>query len=484
MLELIDILVTPTVFSGPPKRSAAHRHRDFIRQYSRDLVWRDTDHPRIISALATETAAPLPSPPRNELRNKVARGTIAKHPDLFRITTPIKVDRFEKLLEKHPNKPFVASICRGLRKGFWPFADTSDPKLPTTLDNSQKPILSQDKAEFVRRQRDEEVKLGRWSKSFGTKLLPGMFSSPIRTVPKRNPGAFRLIVDQSQGEHSLNSMIPRSQVKVKLDDIHDLGTQLIAVRKKHGAKKKLTVFKSDVKSAYRLMPMHPLWQIRQVATVDGKRYVDRCNSFGNRAGGWIWDSFISLVLWIGKEEKGLPGVLGYVDDDFSWEFAKKKRFYKPYEKYLPTRQARLLELWDEVGIPHEEDKQLHGPSLPIIGYEVDPNAMTVSVPVEKKVKVVNLIRDIAHEGRTCTLEQLQSVAWSINSVLSLYPHLRPCLRSLFNEMAGKDGARTKLQVTEPIARKLQGVANYLERADGVPIQKVVGKKGSDGRIRV
>ena len=475
ILDIIDILVTPPVFSGPSKRSVAHQHKISLRQYSRNLVWRDTDRPRTLSALATETAAPLPSPPKNELRNRVARRTIAKNPDLFRIITPINVDRFEKLLKKHPNKPFVASVCRGLRNGFWPYADTTDPNLPTTLDNSRQPILSKDKAEFIRRQRNEEIKLGRWSKSFGTKLLPGMYSSPIRAVPKRNPGTFRMIVDQSRGVHSLNSMIPRSQVKVKLDDIHDLGTALIAVRKKHGAKRKLTMFKSDVKGAYRLMPMHPLWQIRQVATVDGKRYVDRCNTFGNRAGGWIWDSFISLVLWIAKEEKKLPDLLGYVDDDFSWEFAKKERFYKPYGKYLPTKQARYLELWDELGIPHEADKQLHGSSLPIIGFEVDPNAMRVSVPAEKKAKVIGLIREVAHEGKTCTLEQLQSVAGSINSVLSLYPHLRPRLRTLFDEMAGKDGARTKLQVTQPIARKLQGLANYLERAEGVPIQKVAGK---------
>lgn len=459
----------------------AHQHRGLLRQYTRDLIWRTTDRPRIISALATETAAPLPSPPKNELRNRVARKTIAKNPQLFRITTPIKVDRFEKLLVGHPNQPFVKSVCRGLRKGFWPFADTSDPNLPTTFDNSQRPILSREKAKFIRQQRDEEVRLKRWSKPFGSKLLPGMYSSPISAVPKRTPGKFRLIIDQSRGRHSLNSMIPRSQVKVKLDDIYDLGTALMAVRKKHGAKRKLSLFKSDVKSAYRLMPMHPLWQIKQVATVDGKRYVDRCNTFGNRAGGWIWDSFASLVLWIGKEVKGIPDLLGYVDDDFSWEFKGNKKLYKPYRKYLPAKQARFLELWDELGVPHEEDKQLSGSSLPIIGFDVDPNAMVVRVPAEKKANVIGLIRDVAHEGRTCTLEQLQSAAGSINDVLNIYPGFRPRLRALFDEMAGRSGAGTKLQVTKPIARDLRRLANDLERAGGVPIRKIVGEEGSGAR---
>jgi hypothetical protein len=272
----------------------------------------------------------------------------------------------------------------------------------------------------------------------------------------------------------LNSMIRKSQVKVKLDNIHDLGTSLIAVRKKHGAKRKLVLFKSDVKSAYRLMPMHPLWQIRQVATVDGERYVDRCNTFGSRAGGWIWDSFISLVHWIGKEVEGIPDLHGYVDDDFSWELEKNKTFYKPYRKYLPTKQARYLKLWDKLGIPHEEDKQLFGPKLPIIGYDVDPNAMEVKVPDKKRSDVIRLIRNFAHEGNTCTLEQLQSVAGSLNAVLTMYPRYRPHLRALFNEMVGVEGGTTKLRVTKPIASNLSRLANFLQHAEGVPIQRIAG----------
>src|SRR5262249_47719694 len=132
-----------------------------LRPRSRDLVWKPTDRPRVISALSTVTAAPLPSPPRNERRNKVALQTIAKYPHLFRITTPIKVDVFEKYLAKHPNPLLVKSVCRGLREGFWPWADTSDPKRPSTVDHSGRRVLSKDRAEFIRQQRNEEVKLKR-----------------------------------------------------------------------------------------------------------------------------------------------------------------------------------------------------------------------------------------------------------------------------------------------------------------------------------
>jgi hypothetical protein len=442
-----------------------------LRQYSPPLIWRTSDSPKVVSAYSTVTAAPLPPPPKNDLQNKVARKTIAQNPDLFKIVSPIKVDAFKKYLKDHPNQPYVKSVFRALKDGFWSYADTKNTTLPTTYDGSRQrqPITNKDKADFIRQQCNEEVKLERWSKPFN-KLLHGMHSSPIAVVPKSTPGKYRLIVDQSCGPHALNSTIPKSQVKIKHDNIHDLGTVLLAVRKKHPTRK-LCLFKSDVKSAYRQLPMHPLWQIKQVVSIDGQRHVDRCNTFGNRGGGWNWNSVASLVNWIGTEKKKIPDLLGYVDDNFSWEFEGNTKYYKPYKKYLPTKQTRLLKLWDELGIPHDEDKQLSGPSLPIIGYEVDANAMTVKMPDEKKARVVQLLRNYAHEGTSYTLKELQSAAGSTNAVLSLYPRLRPGLRGLFDEMAGKVGGSTQLTVTKPVARSLSKLADYLEHAQPVPIQQ-------------
>ena len=457
------------VFSQAPQKTL---RKSLLRQYSPTLIWRKSDSPKAVSAYSTLTAPPLPSPPQNELQNNVARETISRNPDLFEITTPINVDAFERHLKDHPNQPFVESVVRALKNGFWPWADTTDPTLPTTHDGShqRQPITNKAKAIFIRQQRDEEVELGRWSKPFGKKLLPGMYASPIGAVPKSTPGKFRLIIDQSNGPHALNSMIQKSQVRVKLDSIHDLGTALLAARQEHPGRK-LTLFKSDVKSAYRQLPMHPLWQIKQVVFIDDQHHVDRCNAFGNRGGGWNWNAFASLVNWIGIEKKNIPDLLCYVDDNFGWEFEGNTRYYGPYQKHLPAKQIRLLKLWDELGIPHEEEKQIFGPCLTILGYEVDANAMTVTVPDEKKAKVTRLLRSYAHEGGSYTLKELQSVAGSVDAVLCLYPHFRPSLRGLFDEMAGEDGPSTNIILTKPVARSLSKLADYLEDAQPIHIRQ-------------
>ena len=111
----------------------------------------------------TEFAEPLPAPPASEFDNVEALETINDHPDLFAITTPINVDRFESLLSSHPNQPFVWSVCQGLHEGFWPFANTHYGEWPLTWDNSQRTPKTPDEAAFLQEQIDKEAELGRYS---------------------------------------------------------------------------------------------------------------------------------------------------------------------------------------------------------------------------------------------------------------------------------------------------------------------------------
>ena len=148
---------------------------------------------------------------------------------------------------------------------------------------------------------------------------------------------------------------------------------------------------------------------------------------------------------------------------------------------MPTKQVQLLKLWDELGIPHEEDKQLSGPSLPILGYDVDANKMTVKVPDKKKEKVVQLLRSNAKVGKPYTINELQSAAGSVSSALSLYPEIRPSLGVLFDEMAKQKPGARKLTVTKDVAHTLSGLANFLENAPPVRIQEQ--KKSVRGTIK-
>jgi hypothetical protein len=240
----------------------------------------------------SETARPLPRPPYSEIFNPISSQTIADNPDLFQVHTPIKVDLFESLLKDHPNPLFVKSVCEGLREGFWPWADTLRDDYPITHDESRPMPSNEAHASFIREQCIKERDKGYFSSSFGPDLLPGMYSMPIHAVPKPRSSDLRMITDHSAGRFSLNSMIDHSQVTgFPLDNMRHLGEMLFDIRRSSG-NAPLTLWKSDIADAYRLLPMSPHWQIKQIITVDGQRYVDRNVAFGSSS---CYKLFLSLI---------------------------------------------------------------------------------------------------------------------------------------------------------------------------------------------
>jgi hypothetical protein len=227
-----------------------------------------------------EVASPLPAVPHAMANNPVAMKTISDHNSLFHVITPIKVDKLWQLLQDHPNQPLVQSILRGLSEGVWPYAIIEDDA-PDTFDFSSRHIDDNGR-EFARVQIDQEVALGRFSAPFGPDLLPGMYSSPIGVILKLRSNKFHLVNDLSAGPFAPNSWVPKADIHIKLDNLQHFGAILCEV---HKMQKQAPpwLFKSDVHGVYRTWPMHPLWQLKQVITFDGQRYVDRCMEFGQRA---------------------------------------------------------------------------------------------------------------------------------------------------------------------------------------------------------
>jgi hypothetical protein len=429
-------------------------------------VWDDESTGHVFTASATETAEPLPEPPAPSLNNADARATIAAHPELFKIVSPINVDVFESYLSDHPNQPFVVSVCRGLREGFWPWADLDVPNLPSTVDNSSLYPLDPLHEDTVRQNINTEVAAGRYSAAFGPDLLPGMFSMPLFVIPKAESDKFRVVFDHSAEPVALNSFIPRDKVSVVLDNMHDLGSALIRARATHGSAP-LTLIKSDVSLAYRQLPMHPLWQIKQIVTFKKERHVDRCNIWGDRAAGYLWCSFMGLVSWIAIHIKLLEDILTYVDDIFSWDFDSNLNFYEPYEAFLPEKQCLLLSLWDELGIPHELKKQVNGTSLRIIGFQVDCVAMTITMPPTSITDLVAAIRGFARPRSRRPLRDFLRLGGWINWGLNVFPLLRPGLSTLYAKTKGKTQSRQTIWVSVGLCRELIWLADHIENLPGI-----------------
>jgi hypothetical protein len=441
-------------------------------KYLRQSIWATPDATPLFSptACSTLTDAPLPRPPPEEFTNSGAISTIEQYPHLFRIVTPINVDRFEELLATHPNQPFVKSVCVSFHEGFWPWAYTQKETYPETWDFSARPPKTEREADFLRAQRDAEIEAGRYSEGFGTELLPGMYSTPIHAVPKPRSEKLRLVNDHSAGAYSLNSMILREDVVgARMDTISNLVGALHRYRKEH-PNTALVMFKSDVSAAYRQLPLHSLWQIKQIITIDGVRHVDRNTEFGGRGSCRAYTAFMGLVLWIAIFIKSLPDVFGYIDDNFSFEEEGNVAWYAPYQCYYPSKQTQLLSLWDEIGLPHEKSKQEYAPALRVIGFIVDPGLMRVSMDDSDKTQLTQRVTGFiatAPGGTRRTLREFQQLAGWINWSFNVFPLLKPALSNVYAKISGKSESHAKIFVSKAVVRDLEWFLAHVKQSDGV-----------------
>ncbi|PBK59591.1 hypothetical protein ARMSODRAFT_899043, partial [Armillaria solidipes] len=97
----------------------------------------------------------------------------------------------------------------------------------------------------------------------------------------------------------------------------------------------------------------------------------------------------SLVTWIAIHEEGIKDLFTYSDDDFLWEFATVKSFYKLYKELFPAKQAKLLCLWNHLEIPHTWPKQVSDRVLVIIGYNVNINEITATLSSKVKSDLIS-----------------------------------------------------------------------------------------------
>ena len=133
---------------------------------------------------------------------------------------------------------------------------------------------------------------------------------------------------------------------------------------------------------------------------------------------------------------------------------------------------KLLNLWDELGIPHKEKKQVSGKILTIIGIEVDANLLTLTLPSENKSELVAQLKEFARtpegNGVKYALKDFQRFAGWFNWALNVYPLLKPALSNIYAKMTHSkpDKPLTKLYVNNAIRYDLLWAIDHLSRLPG------------------
>ena len=153
------------------------------------------------------------------------------------------------------------------------------------------------------------------------------------------------------------------------------------------------------------------------------------------------------------EVKLIRNLCTYIDDNGSFACVGDVAYY-PYGMYYPTAQMKLLKLWYKLSIPHGKKKQVYGPVIPYVGFDVDPNTMTISLSDDCQAKLIAKVLDFSKVGKHCSLLEFQWLSGHINWSLPVWPLLQPSLLAIYAKIAGKTKPHADVHVNKAIEVEL------------------------------
>ena len=158
----------------------------------------------------------------------------------------------------------------------------------------------------------KEIALGRIVGPFDTPPFPNFRCSPVGLVPKKTPGEYRMIHHLlAPRNYSVNSQIhPNYKCSVVYTTFDD------AIALVQGVGIGACMGKADVKSAFRLLPVHPEDFDLLGMCIDGKFYYDRCMSMGCSIACSTFEMFSGFLEYCCQEVAGSRDMLHYLDDFF------------------------------------------------------------------------------------------------------------------------------------------------------------------------
>ena len=219
------------------------------------------------------------------------------------LPTPVKITLLTELLRGYPSS-IINILISGLSCGF-PLHYQGNHRafeasnLLSALENPQ----------VVDMKLSKELAACRIVGPFTSPPFPSFRVSPLGVVPKKVQGDFRLIRHLSFPKgRSVNDGIAAEDTSVRYATIAD------AIRLIKLAGPGCFLAKTDIKSAFRIIPIHPNDYPLLGMKWRGRFYYDRCMPMGCSSSCKTFETFSTAVEWIARHKQKIDKILHLLDD--------------------------------------------------------------------------------------------------------------------------------------------------------------------------
>ena len=339
-----------------------------------------------------------------------------RQPELEPISSPLrdKLTEWQRSLTRHGDRIFVEYVLEGLRSGFRVGFNHSHPLVSARRNMPS----AAEHADIIDSYISEEIAGGRMMGPFPMSVQ-GIHLNRMGVVPKgHTPGRWRIITDLSFPERSsVNEGIDPTLCSLEYTSVEKVATAAMAL----GMGSKLA--KLDVKSAYRLLPVHPTDRPLLGVLWRGAQFVDGMLPFGLRSAPKIFTAVADALEWILRQE-GVRYIDHYLDDFI---------LYGPAGSDECARQLELtLHVCDRLGVPLATEK-LEGPTerLTFLGIEIDTRLGILRLPDDKLQRVRHSL-DEWESRRACTKRELESLIGTLQHACQVVRPGRSFLRRMID----------------------------------------------------
>lgn len=332
---------------------------------------------------------------------------------LSQTSTPLLVAAWKAKLSRHPDQDYAQYIVQGLEEGFH-IGVGRDQEFKSAKQNMQSALQNPD---IMEEYLGKEVVLGNILGPFSRDLAPLVHINRFGAIPKKNqPGKWRLITDLSHpAGASINDAIDPAVCSLIYITVDQVAAKAMSFGT--GA----LIAKIDIKSAYRLVPVHPddrPWLGMQWMD---RIYVDTKLPFGLRSAPKIFNALADGLEWC-VAAAGVPDIFHYLDD-----FAVVG---PPGSDLCLQYLSTLKRVCQDLGVPLAPEKE-EGPStkLTLLGIEIDTVKGELRLPEDKLHRLLGMLGDW-HAKKCCTRRELESLIGSLHHATKVIRPGRSFLRRI------------------------------------------------------
>lgn len=343
-------------------------------------------------------------------------------------------------------------LSKFLLDGFTHGFDTGNTgEVTDTTPANSKTILKS--VNFTKNKLQTEIHEGRIAGPFDKPPFTPFHISPLALRPKKNPGEFRLLHNLSYpyDNTSINSQIPDNKRHVQYATVGE------AIQKMQKLPRGSFAAKTDIASAFRIIPIKPDHYPQLGIKFDGKFYYDKVLPQGLASSCKIFETFSTAIQWM--LEQRVPGILcvHYIDDFLIIAETKEK-----CQQHLDA----LLDLLAELGVPVATGKTTEpATKVVFLGIELDTNKFFARLPEDKLLEYRSLLRYHTKQDKIKKRE-LDTLIGKLGFATNVVP-ARPFLRRLIDLASSTTIPYYYIRLTKSAKEDMKVWLEFLDQYNGI-----------------